>query len=228
MQSEYYTDPEDEQGTSREIDVRASWSKVNSPDTGPVTIARVTLAVECKRSIDKPWVAFTSTSGGLAGPARVIQRASDSRGQRFLRSVMSVREIQDLPLLGLPERVAHGVTQAFTSGNDVAYQAIMSAAKAAKTMSSPKGRGSARFMEIVFPVVVVEGRLFECFLSDANEIEVRACDRAVLVWRREVVDIHTIVHVVTSDAFEAFSREAAASADVLLSTAFEKKFWTLS
>jgi hypothetical protein len=221
IQSDYYTDPEDRK-TLREIDVTATWRK---HDLIEDALAKMTLRVECKQSRDKPWVAFTSRHAGLAGPARVVQRAVNPLGETFLEKVSNLAETQALPLFTLSERVAYGVTQAFTSGNDVAYQAMMSAAKAARaTALEPQ---YPRMMEVIFPVVVIDGHLFECFLDDENRIRVEECEEVVVAWRHGVVDVHSIVHIVTLNALDGFSERAMATADGLLEGAIAHEFWKL-
>ncbi len=82
-------------------------------------------------------------------------------------------------------------------------------------------------MEIIFPVVVIDGHLFECFLDNENQIRVEECDAAVVAWRHGVVDVHSIVHIVTRTALDRFSEMAAVTADGLLDGAIAHEFWKL-
>ena len=66
IQSEYYTDQES--SDTREIDIVADKQTVIDH-----VLFRVSLLIECKRSTDKPWLLFTSTTTHLADPARIAQ-----------------------------------------------------------------------------------------------------------------------------------------------------------
>ena len=212
IQSDYYEDPEKPGTSPREIDVRAWWTKTLSDSHA---LANVSLCIECKQSREKPWIAFTSEKVGLAGPARVIQRAATELGMRFLWKVRKLEEAQQLPLFQMPDRVAYGLTQAFTTGTDVTYQAVMSAAKAARA-STPTTPEIHNLMEVAFPVVVVDGHLFECYLNEDAEIKIEECEEVVLASRQGVIDVHSIVNVVTMSALSAFAQRAAVTAEGLL------------
>ena len=136
IQSEYYQDPEQPE-VSREIDLVASWSRSEERNIG-----RVSLAVECKLSASKPWIVFSSRRR-LAGPAQVVQRAATPFGASFLNKVKEFRETQSLPLIQLPGRVGYGIREALSDKTDVAYQAIMSAAKAASALPAFPAEGAA-------------------------------------------------------------------------------------
>ena len=74
--------------------------------------------------------------------------------------------VQQLPLFRLPEQCAYGMTQAFTTGNDVTYAAASSVAKAAVAEASKfdsSRRADNQLCEIVFPVIVVDGLLLKPF-----------------------------------------------------------------
>ena len=109
----------------------------------------------------------------------------------------------------------------------MAYQAVIGAAKAARAAATAPAHGIPKYMEVIFPVVIVGGKLFECYLSDEGQIAVEERDEVVLVWRRDVVDVHTIVHVVTAWALDVFARGASETAEGLLTGAIAHEFWAL-
>lgn len=220
VQSEYFSDPET--GDSRELDIVAYKQKEVEN-----ILFRISLLIECKRSTDKPWLLFTSDKTRLADPARVAQRAANSLGRHFLLEACQNADIQRLPIFSIPERPAYGVTQALTSGKDVCYSAVTSVSKAAlATVAKLDERKEAEKKEIrilrrrsnicsvVFPIVVVEGKLFEVFLDDDANVVVDDIDKGTLLWRNPMVGMpHTIVNIVSSSSFEQFSHEALASID---------------
>src|SRR5690606_4942427 len=122
----------------------------------------------------KPWLMFTSENVRLGKPARVAQRAGNDFGRYLLVRIAMQSEVQSLPIFALPTRSCYGVTQAFTTGKDVCYAAVTSVSKAAlasATEVSVMQRGGLlepgpRFMcSLLFPMVVVDGGLFEVYLA---------------------------------------------------------------
>jgi hypothetical protein len=226
VQSEYFVDPDS--GDARELDVVAFKQVVIEK-----ALFRISLLIECKRSVDKPWLLFTSDKARLADPARVVQRAANSLGRRFLEDVSGNADVQKLSLLSLPERSAYGVTQAFTTGKDTCYSAVTSVSKAtlatvaklddrreADSRSLNFFRRERDIFSIVLPVVVVDGKLFEVHLDKSGSMHVDEINSGTLLWRNPVVGMpHTIVNIVSAANFENFSNDARASIDCLFTLA---------
>lgn len=212
IQSEYYDDPET--GKHREIDVSSSIQKRMNNFLG-----RVGFCVECKLAKDKPWIIFTSLEIQLADPARIVQRVASSLGHVLLNRVCEHEDIQDLPMFCIPQRPGYGLTQAFTDNEDIPYSAVMAAAKAA--FAQAKSADEAAFMkpvcEILFPVVVIDGKLFECYLDSSGEVITGEICTGTLVWRSPVIGMpHTIVHIVTLPVIDSFVQEARETSVALL------------
>ncbi len=216
VQSEYYIDPES--GNSREIDIVAI---VNKEIHG--VLFRISLHIECKRS-KKPWILFTSANKSLAGSARVSQRAANSLGRNFLLQACRESSVQELALFALPKRPAYGVTQAFTTGKDVCYSAVTSASKAAYATVAELDEIQQRkkslvlfprahdICSIALPIVVVEGELFEAYLSEGSSVIVNEISNSTLLWRNQVVGRpHTIVNIVSSSKFSDFANDTFAA-----------------
>lgn len=198
-QSEYYIDEESAQ--HREIDIVASLQK----EVGDKLI-RISLILECKVSKDKPWIIFTSKNTRIATPGRVAQRAGSKFGNIILRNLAHKKEIQDLNLFSLPERPGYGLTQAFTSGNDVAYNSCISVSKATRAIVIQADQiRNERYVNISFPILVIDGRLFETYLNDSNEMSVNEVSQGILLWRNPVIGMpHTVINVITKDVLEDY------------------------
>ena len=218
IQSDYYTDPET--NNQREIDVLAYKQRIIDD-----VLARVSINFECKNSKDKPWVIFSSPDIKLAHPARIIQRAGSKLAIQFLKLLSQEKDIQDLPLFSLPQKPGYGITHAFSTWQDIPYTACMGAAKSALATASSadnaaKHQGS--LFDIIFPVVVIEGKLFECYLNDDNRPVVEEMKSGVLVWRNPVVGMpHTIINILTLDGLSSFLQDASKSIDILFSRSSE-------
>ncbi|MFK4474902.1 hypothetical protein ABH897_004670 [Paenibacillus sp. RC73] len=199
LQSEYFID--EESGNHREIDIVASLHK----EIGNIFI-RINFIVECKVSKEKPWVIFTSKNTRLAPPARIAQRAGSRAGKIILRNIAHVDEIQQLNLFSLPERPGYGLTQAFTSGNDVAYNPCVSVSKATRSIAKEyDAQRNERYVNISFPVIVIDGKLFETYLNVNNEMCVSEVNKGILLWRNPIVGMpHTVITVLTKDILEDY------------------------
>ena len=214
QQAEYYEDPETK--TLREIDVIAGIQIAFGRH-----LIRLTLCVECKVIKNRPWVLLTSSDVQLAAPAQVTQRAASKHGLIFLRMVAHNKTYQNLQLLRLPPRPGYGLIQALAAkGSDVAYAACMSAVKATASRVAAANAAADRdlrhIVEIVVPVIVVEGHLFESFLDHDGEIKVHELGEGTLVWRNPLVQRpHTIVRVVTLSCLPQLIKEAQAAAELL-------------
>ena len=202
-QSPYYNDPET--NISREIDVIAT----KGDHLGFLEVA---LVIECKTSIDKPWVLFTS------------ERHEEGRNKLFTFGILSniarekivdkswpaqaLKQEFDLIWLNKPDRTAFGVTSAFSSGEDAAYKAVVGALKASIDWSLPKEQNPP--LKFIFPVIVLEGSLFEAYLGQDGETIVEEVDEGFITNHRSISGIYcSSVHIVTTKKLSSFCREAA-------------------
>jgi hypothetical protein len=201
-QSEYFVDPESRD--NREIDVVASCQK----DIG-VLLVRITVCVECKSSKKHPWVAFTSKDTRLSRSASIVQRPANNLGKEFLRRITQNKYAHQIPFFKMGERNGFSLTEAFTSGKDNAYAACLSVAKCARSLVEKAEEGSrlqGPICNIVIPLVVIDGKLFECHQDDL-EIDVEEINQATLIWRNQVSNTgHSIIGICTFDALSKYIR----------------------
>jgi hypothetical protein len=85
-------------------------------------------------------------------------------------------------------------------------------------MDYDKARRRDFYCVLAFPVVVVDGLLFECYLEpDSDQIRVEEIKSGTLVSRNPVVKMpHTIVSVVTVGVLDEFVRGAQGGARAIL------------
>jgi hypothetical protein len=121
IQSDYYKDPES--GDMREIDVHTILDY-----HGAEFPVHVGFVIECKLSKDKPWILFTGSTSP-PGVVTVEQRPASTLGEKLLSALAHERTVQQLAIFRVHERCAYGMTQAFTTANDVTYSAAVSVAK---------------------------------------------------------------------------------------------------
>ncbi|MGD0995952.1 MAG: hypothetical protein ABR909_10580 [Candidatus Bathyarchaeia archaeon] len=212
MQSDYYKDIDTE--VSREIDVTAY---IQNEIDG--VLIRTEFFIECKSARDKPWIILTSSDIHLADPARIVQRAASKLGQAFLKSVSRREDILKLPGFLIPNRAGYGLIQAFGDHVDVPYGAIMGAIKAAVAEVKAIDKSptfSRRICLVSFPVVILDGSLYECYLNKDGEVIVEEAEIGTLLWRNPVVGMpHSIVNIVPMGYIDTFLKGAIKTSRML-------------
>lgn len=55
------------------------------------------------------------------------------------------------------------------------------------------------------PVIVIDGKLFETYLNESNEMSVIEVSKGVMVWRNPIVGMpHTVINVITKEAIDEY------------------------
>jgi hypothetical protein len=217
LPSEFFSDPMTK--VSREIDLVAQATNIVNG-----WVVRVELPIECKKTVDRPWVIFTEPGLGLADPARVVQRAATKFGKKYLDSLANKGEFQNLGLFNLPERPGYSITTAFLSGKDQAspgkdraYEAITSVSAATAALASSASESGQPIVTVFFPAIVIDGRLFECYLDSASKPVFQEIEFGVLLWRNPILsEPHTIIHVLTLSGLTNLMDAAEKTAQALL------------
>ncbi len=212
--SEIYEDPETSK--PREIDVLASRSRVVSGVS-----FEISFAIECKFARKKPWVTLSSITPTRFAPAMSFQgRVASTIGEILLRELSFENTVKSSPLFSLGARPAHGVIEAFRENNeDAPFKALNSAYHAAKAAASHLDRvrtpaGNKQFVAIIFPVVVLDGRLFDAYLDQEAFLKVEEQGSQVVITKRiGHSPFYSILHVVTEAALSEFLDQASSSSD---------------
>jgi hypothetical protein len=222
-QSEYFTDPES--GKPREIDVvaRSDGEWVN------YFILDIVFAVECKKASKKPWVVF-GTEPREHEPKFLYQSwVSSSTGKMLKRRMADSASVHSLALLQTPRNRGYGITEALTTGKDVPYEAVMSATKYAhafvmktnqKEQPALELKQEVVYCSLVFPIVVLDGKLFEAHLDKSGELKVMEVDKSVLLWKYPLSPTdqsQTVVRISTLKDLPNLVIEAQKTVEVLTS-----------
>lgn len=210
--SHYYSDPENE--TIREIDIVASYPE----HTGCLDISFV---IECKVSKKKPWLLF-STEHTLEGFNRLFAFCINSDSARSALVEKGVETFIKLPRMKKEGRAAYGITQAFTSGEDMTFKATTSVLKAAISRKQNLNKQNWKPFVFVFPTIIVDGALFECYLNDNGKVYIENLQKMdfFFPWRIGE-EIGTCLRIFTFDNISAFVAEAKSVAEAL-STLLER------
>lgn len=204
-QSPYYLD--------KETDVRRELDLVASRDfTFNERTIRYTFAIECKNNREKPWVAFVSKNHALHDRAFIAQKCATRMGRKFLDCLAKKDySFNEGLLFKQPEKPAYNLTQAFENKSDSTYSAIYSVAKGSQGLIASY-IDYVNYCEIVFPIVVIGGRLFESYIDEENEFKTVEVDRTTLIWGNPIVGMpHTTILIETfrhlNQSIEIYKRE---------------------
>lgn len=204
----------------REIDILAAMT-ASSRDY----LVRASHIVECKWSQDKPWVVFTSRDAQIGHAACVAQTIGSLLGSTILWAIAGDESLHDMDMFSTPDRPGFNGRQAFSKGNDHFYSAM----KSVTTLSSllmqeyehvrrPTGK-LPRNAFIAFPVIVVDGQLFEAYYDPTdNDIRLESVDRIRCHWRGAPSwQHHATIDIVTLSNLEDFAaKRAEETKDLLL------------
>lgn len=222
-QGEYYDDPDTK--TSREIDVIAV-------KTDEYDILETSIVVECKRSADKPWVLFTSETHESGRDITLTYAVMSLSAREKLVKLSKKgfdKSMQDLLWLNKSKKTAYGMAVAFTKREDPAYKAALSALKASISQNiSSSYTNVTKSLRFIFPVIVIDGNLFEAYLDKKGNTVVREIDEGTVTYYREISKCPvSSVRIVTTKRLERYCDEAfeeALQLEILLRDEI-KKMW---
>jgi hypothetical protein len=210
----FYEDPETHK--QREIDLYAFTSPPQLPGVG------VVLAVECKTSPKKPWVAFSSQRSAAQARMAALWHVPWGVGQDAVSRFATLTAGALPTVFDMPALVAHGAASVKNGdGPDPAYAAVMSAAKAAAARAAFDNRGVLEeawpLIEIVFPVVVLDGHLFEFFLASDGTEQLQEVEQVKLLMTDRSIGTDVLVVTITTEQglFVLSQRLKAAAASVV-------------
>lgn len=218
-QQGYYVDTE-KQDAKREIDVLAD----ATVDTG-FGFLRVSYVVECKWSNEKPWIIFTSPSNRKSPSAIIAQTISSELGSAVMWVVAGNERITSLKMFSTPDRGGFGGRQSFSKGADHFYSSIQSVVGNSISYADWYNRHRVKremptSCVLVFPVIVVEGDLFECYFeNDASDVSLTQVDHIRCHWRGSSArSFSSTVDVVALRYLDRFLAERSAEMEPLVST----------
>jgi hypothetical protein len=213
VQSEYFEDSES--GKWRETDVVA-YDEYRSETCRAI----FALVAECKGGKDKPWVLF-SNKDNYPESLSVQRRASSDKGESILRVLATKPEVKAFPLFTLPERSGYGLEEMKEGGNTgEAFKALHQVLKATlglvKRLDTVPGENIIPF---VWPVIVINAKLFESYLDDKGALQVQEIQRGLLIWKNPIISNHTLVEIYTKDQLIADAKDLKDNAQILLELA---------
>lgn len=192
--------PDNNTGSLREIDVTGYVTH----SEGGVQIS-VALLIECKSSVEKPWLLFTSKTNYPKNLA-VVRRSTSTLGQRVLNKLQFDTAVQNSPLFALPDRCGYSMAIGFRKAGekDPTYDALMGVC--AGTLGHINRLAAATIPKLVpfdWPALVIKAPLLDCQLGLDGKTVVSEIDQGTLVWRNPILNRQTIINVYRESAFIA-------------------------
>jgi hypothetical protein len=184
-QGEYYNDSETNK--LREIDIIADIQQKSSSPASHISIM-LKFVVECKSSKDKPWIFFLSSNKLM--PLSINSLCESKQNENTKNLLYNLGYIDNLPKPGFiygPERQAYGTTTAFKTKDamDIAYNSCLRISQAIQQIDE-LGLLALPMTEYVLlkvPLVVVEGTLYNAYLSSSDTL-LEKCNYGRLLLKR--------------------------------------------
>lgn len=197
--STYYKDPDESR--YREIDIVASRAQdING------TIIDISFVIECKFSPSKPWLIFKNKHDTDFDKENEIGfRASNQSGSVALLALSINEKTKDNYLFKLEDSIGYGVTRALENEKDMPYKAMHSACKASNALAleidESWNKNQINSADIFFPMIVVDGKLFNCILNEDNETELSETEKETVIFRNPTGGkSHSFVDILTKEA----------------------------
>lgn len=163
--------------------------------------------IECKSSLNKPWIAFTSKEERLYPDDYIIHRNATKDAKIFLKRMSNNDILKELELFKINERTSYNLIRAFTDGIDVTYKALMSTTKATNALVE-KGNKLNDVYRFFFPLILIDSKLFDCHLNSQNDIKVNEIKNTKLVVSNSFDSQRAnFIDLVTLDYFETIMTE---------------------
>lgn len=131
----------------------------------------LTFVIECKLSIDKPWVSFHNddTSNFAENTSPIL---TTNNGHILLNKIREKSDFKSRLLFPDNNKMGYSIVRALGNGKDMAYSAVQSVLSATEYFIDKSNQSSKKFINIYFPVIVIEGKLYKAEIDLKGNIQV--------------------------------------------------------
>lgn len=166
------------------------------------------VTIECKYA-KTPWILFTGENAGFSELNVHQLYCSNYAGDKILQALGRYPEWRNAFVVD--KRLAYGITEtAKKEGEEEgrnAYKALTTLLNALQYEKVAKPTHPKQF-EIFIPIIAVQGKLFECYLSDSNEEVVNEIDEGQVLYKSNIYPgIFPIVNVVTEEKIPSLAKK---------------------
>jgi hypothetical protein len=124
-----------------------------------------------------------------------------------------------LPWIVKSGKLGFSITQAFSEGQDITYGATLSTVKASMSLYNENENNKIYKIPFffVFPVIVIDAPLFECYLDRDNRVSIQEINEGVFYFDVKIEDYSGIcIRVVTERALDVFIKDIRETSDFIL------------
>jgi hypothetical protein len=217
ISSSIYEDPITKVG--REIDVIASKGKLLEKHI----VWDITFVIECKYSKDKPWVLFRSSEQKIYGKNYDITfRSASYHAQVMLLELeTSSNDLKGNFLFSFNNNLYYGLKRVHSESDRMVNEAInqvCNAVHARRLMIDSFNTSLITNLELQFPILVVQGNLFEAYLDDRFELVLNEADFGhFFTTRPELGNKRFYIDIVTLDYLDEYIKKISQAAKEILS-----------
>ncbi|WP_298529636.1 hypothetical protein [uncultured Christiangramia sp.] len=167
-QSIFYEDPLTKK--FRETDIIAHTTKLINN-----VWVNLTFVVECKSSLDKPWVSFNNDEiENFSGKNLPI--LTTRNGRKLMQEISINPSFKSDLIYPNKQKMGYSLIRAFANNKDMAYTATQNVLSTVEYLVEKSNESNKKFMNIYFPLIAVEGELFEARISANDKIELDEVD----------------------------------------------------
>lgn len=176
---------------------------------------------ECKNTPERPWVIIKKDrefdDEQLIGAFNHTFN-SDIILNSFQRQYEKLQDFDNLIVPTGSNSVGFNVVQiSDTNKHNDAYAASMTLKKSCEYLTSKSNQSKSRFANIYIPIIIVNAPLFNCFLSETNELEIKETKYEVMIevraFETPFLRSYTIVQ---RDYLQEYSSKLAVYSDKIL------------
>ncbi len=204
-----YEDPAT--GKTREIDIVGYLDNRN---------LSVHLVVECKHSMEKPWVLFCTSNHVRTRRGYVLSVPCTPEAEKVLEDIADLPSVQQMAMFLRPTLVGFRLIRAHTDNQDAAFHVVAGLSAACAATADAIGRHGHRVLYV--PTVVVDSPLLQCHLPDtADSLDIVQVPRGLLL--HSLGDARfAAIHVVHIDSLAGFIAELQRDSSCLAATVAAK------
>jgi hypothetical protein len=194
--SSYYLDRDENKG--REIDVYASKNIVFEDILGKEIYIGLNLVCEVKKSVDKPWIIFSTEKSPYEARLEVSLCTQSGMGDVLRQKIQTNKNVYRNSSIDKLSRIGVTYCEAFKNekpkmGSDYSqiFKALTSSIKASEYFFSISQNRYVGMMgslpksiEFFEPVIILSGAMYEAYLNIKNELELNEINHIPVLFNR--------------------------------------------
>jgi hypothetical protein len=196
-QSSMYIDQET--GKNRELDVIAYYPRV----LGEIHF-NFKVIIECKYA-KNPWILFSGENKGFEDLKIDSFYCCNYAGSEMLNRLTLEDNFNEKTWFKLNLKLGYGLTEAIYSTREkekvqTTYKAITTLINSLKHERAKDNAYTQKTFDVFVPVIVMQGKLFECYLNESNEVEVNEINEGQLLYKSNVYpNVFPSIEIINKD-----------------------------